>query len=122
MHVRDRLRARAQAHGHSVEAEMRDILRTAVSRDTTGNGSGLGTRIADLFAGQAFDEEIPVWTEQSARSITFDRVPGDDLDLFVVGGRVTLIRKRPGAAHGLLSDVHGDPSISDKASRDGALR
>ena len=49
-------------------------------------------------------------------------VPGDDLELYVADGRMTLVKKRRGAARGLLRDVRADASVSDEASRDGALR
>ena len=47
--------------------------------------------------------------------------PGDDLDVFVVDGRITLIKTHVGAARGLLDHVRGDPTISDEASRDSAI-
>ena len=50
-----------------------------------------------------------------------DVEPGDELDVFAADGRLTLIKKRRGAAHGLLRDVKGDPSIGDEESRDSAL-
>lgn len=48
--------------------------------------------------------------------------PGDDLELFVADGRMTVIKKRQGAARGLLRDVRAERSMSDEASRDSALR
>ena len=51
-----------------------------------------------------------------------DVEPGDELDVFAVDGRLTLVKKRRGAARGLLRNVKGDRSISDEESRDSALR
>ena len=48
--VKERLHRRAARHGRSMEAEVRDILRDAVKRDDEPT-DGLGTEIADLFAG-----------------------------------------------------------------------
>ena len=48
--VKERLQRRATRHGHSMEAEVRDILRDAVKRDRVTN-RGLGTEIVALFSG-----------------------------------------------------------------------
>ena len=58
--VKERLQRRAARHGHSVEAEIRDILRNAVKDDIPPSG-GLGTEIAALFKGIGLQagEEIP---------------------------------------------------------------
>ena len=47
--------------------------------------------------------------------------PGDDLEIFVADGRLTLIKQRRGAARGMLRQVRGDRRIGDEASRDSAL-
>ncbi len=47
--VKERLRARAARNGHSMEEEVRDILRSAVM-DPKDDRPGLGTRIAARFA------------------------------------------------------------------------
>ena len=46
--VKTRLQRRAERHGRSMEEEVRDILRNAVSREETPSG-GLGTDISRLF-------------------------------------------------------------------------
>jgi antitoxin FitA len=46
--IKARLKSRAARHGHSLEAEVRDILRDAVKDDQSPSG-GLGTRIAARF-------------------------------------------------------------------------
>jgi antitoxin FitA len=58
--VKERLQRRAARHGHSMEAEIRDILRDVVKEDRLPAG-GLGTEIAGLFKGIGLQagEEIP---------------------------------------------------------------
>jgi plasmid stability protein len=58
--VKKRLQRRAARHGHSMEAEIRDILRDVVKADMEPAG-GLGTEIAALFRGIGLQsgEEIP---------------------------------------------------------------
>ena len=53
--VKERLQKRAARHGRSMEAEVRDILRNAVKRDRQPK-KGLGTEIAELFAGIGLKE------------------------------------------------------------------
>ena len=49
--VRDRLRRRAAEHGHSMEEEVRQILRQVVKpADTATTSKGLGSRIHNHFA------------------------------------------------------------------------
>lgn len=48
--VKERLKKRATRHGHSMEAEVRDILRDAVKGDDQPK-YGLGTQIANRFKG-----------------------------------------------------------------------
>ena len=57
--VKERLQRRAARHGHSMEAEARDILRDALKDEHA--VSPLGTRIAARFAGVGLrdDEELP---------------------------------------------------------------
>jgi plasmid stability protein len=59
--VKEKLRRRAIRHGHSMEEEIRDILRNAVKGDGRHSAGGLGTEIAALFAGMGLKqgEEIP---------------------------------------------------------------
>jgi plasmid stability protein len=56
--VKRRLQWRAARHGRSLEEEVREILRNAVS-DEKRRTEGLGTRIARRFAGNGIDFEIP---------------------------------------------------------------
>jgi plasmid stability protein len=56
--VKTRLRRRAQRHGRSMEEEVRDILRSAVSAEDTPSG-GLGTDISSLFVGTGLRSDVP---------------------------------------------------------------
>ena len=42
--------------------------------------------------------------------------PGDDYQSFVADGHITIIKKTPGAAKGILKRVKGDASMTDEAS------
>jgi plasmid stability protein len=56
--VKRKLKRRAARHGHSMEQEIRDILRDAVKNDGR-RRKGLGTAIAELFEGIELEEPIP---------------------------------------------------------------
>lgn len=51
--VKARLKERARRHGHSLENEVRDILRDAANQPAQPSG-GLGTRIAERFKSIGF--------------------------------------------------------------------
>jgi antitoxin FitA len=53
--LKRRLKLRAGKHGHSMEQEIRDILRDAVKED--GPHKGLGTQIAERFKGLGLREK-----------------------------------------------------------------
>ena len=53
--LKRRLKLRAGKHGHSMEQEIRDILRDAVKED--GPKKGLGTQIAERFKGLGLREK-----------------------------------------------------------------
>jgi plasmid stability protein len=55
--VKRKLQRRAARHGHSMEEEIRDILRDAVMKEGKPH-KGLGTEIAELFKGIELDEPI----------------------------------------------------------------
>ncbi len=64
--VTRRLMQRAECCGHSMEAEIRDILTKAVGAREP-QEEGLGTLIARHFAGEGVDFDIPEWRgEKSA--------------------------------------------------------
>lgn len=56
--VKARLQRRARRNGHSMEEEVRDILRDAVNGENVPTG-GLGTEISALFAKTGLDSDIP---------------------------------------------------------------
>ncbi len=70
--VKKRLKARAAQHGHSMEAEIRDILSEAVAGKSTPK-QGLGTFISRHFSGKGIgiDFEIPEWRGEQARPARF---------------------------------------------------
>ena len=47
--------------------------------------------------------------------------PGDEYRSFVADGRITIVRKTPGAARGILRHVAGDPAVRDEESLRDAL-
>jgi bifunctional DNA-binding transcriptional regulator/antitoxin component of YhaV-PrlF toxin-antitoxin module len=47
--------------------------------------------------------------------------PGDEYQSFVADGHITIIKKTPGAAKGILKRVKGDTSMTDEASLQSAL-
>jgi plasmid stability protein len=55
--VKRKLKQRAARHGHSMEQEIRDILRNAV-KDQRRPRKGLGTEIVELFKGIGLEESI----------------------------------------------------------------
>ncbi len=62
--VKRRLQMRAQHHGRSMEAEVRDILAAAVASPLPASPGGLGSRIASRFRGRGLDtpiEELRGW-------------------------------------------------------------
>jgi plasmid stability protein len=59
--VKERLRVRAAAHGHSMEAEVRRIIQTALANESSrSSGRGLADRIHARFAAVGgVDLELP---------------------------------------------------------------
>lgn len=55
--VKTRLQRRAKRHGHSMEEEVRDILRSTVSGEETPSG-GLGTEISRLFVKTGLPSDV----------------------------------------------------------------
>ena len=71
--VKERLAQRARRHGHSMEEEVRTILRDAVSEDFKAAPEvGLGTRLAGFFAERGLDFELPERLDDEARPASFD--------------------------------------------------
>jgi len=70
--VKLKLRERARRHGRSTEAEVREILRSAVAGGGAG-AKGLGTRIRSRFSRVWLDHDIPELRGQSARKPDFSK-------------------------------------------------
>ena len=72
--VKTRLKHRAARNGRSMEEEVRTILRDAVKRgERPGTTGGLGTAIANEFAGIGLSEEIPEWRGYSVHPPKFPK-------------------------------------------------
>jgi plasmid stability protein len=73
--LKARLQRRAKRHGHSMEAEVRDILRNTLREDKT-QPVGFGTASVALFSGQGIGlkdgEEILEWRGFPLQPISFD--------------------------------------------------
>ena len=69
--VKTRLRRRAQQHGRSMEAEVRNILRLAVATEDRAVRK-LGSRIAERFRGVGLPVDLPELPRQATQPATFD--------------------------------------------------
>ena len=72
--VKEALRRRARCHGRSMEEEARLILcQAAQSSDwgSTADGPGLGSRMAQLFAGLGLDDSIEPFEGEQAQPADF---------------------------------------------------
>ena len=69
--VKRKLKRRAARHGHSMEEEIRSILRDAV-KDEGRARKGLGSEIAELFKGIGLKEPIQELRGFRIRPIEFD--------------------------------------------------
>ena len=47
--------------------------------------------------------------------------PGDEVQVFVADGHITIVKKTAGAARGILKHVKGESSITEEESRQSAL-
>ena len=65
--VKARLKRRAERHGRSMEAELREILRNAAKSEIRPLG-GLGSRIAARFGGAGLSADLPQLPGQVPRS------------------------------------------------------
>jgi antitoxin FitA len=70
--VKAKLRERARRHGRSTEAEVRDILRSAVNENGAPSRP-LGTRLRLRFARIGLDKDIPELRGQLARKADFSK-------------------------------------------------
>jgi antitoxin FitA len=69
--LKERLRRRAEKHGHSMEEEARDILRDALKDDSKPE-KGLGTRIAERFKRIGLTEPIQELRGFAVKPVKFD--------------------------------------------------
>ena len=69
--VKRKLKRRAARHGHSMEEEIRSILRNAVKSEGRAR-KGLGSEIAELFKGIGLKEPIQELRGFRIRPIEFD--------------------------------------------------
>lgn len=70
--VKARLQRRASRSGHSMEEEIRAILRNAVL-DEAREGEPLGSKLARRFAGLGLDQDFSENKGQAPRPAQFDR-------------------------------------------------
>jgi plasmid stability protein len=70
--VKARLQRQAKRHGHSMEEEVRDILRNAVKAEER-VAAPLGSRLRRRFARIGLDEEIPDLHGHKATPMVFGR-------------------------------------------------
>ncbi len=47
--------------------------------------------------------------------------PGDEIETFIYGGHITIVKKVRGAAKGILSQIKADRKISDEKSLQSTL-
>jgi plasmid stability protein len=69
--VKRKLKQRAARHGHSMEQEIREILRNAV-KDHGRPRKGLGTEIVELFKGIGLEEPIKELRGYTVQPVKFD--------------------------------------------------
>jgi antitoxin FitA len=69
--VKRKLKQRAARHGHSMEQEIREILRNAV-KDERRPRKGLGTEIVELFKGIGLEEPIKELRGYTVQPVKFD--------------------------------------------------
>jgi antitoxin FitA len=69
--LKRKLQRRAERHGHSMEEEVRDILRNAVKEEGKSE-KGLGTRIAERFKGIGLTEPIQELRGFTIKPLKFD--------------------------------------------------
>lgn len=68
--LKERLKRRAERHGRSMEAEVREILRNAAAEGSSPL-SRLGSRIAKRFRGSGLVVDLPELRGQSPRAVDF---------------------------------------------------
>ncbi len=69
--IKAALKRRAVEHGWSMEEEIRQILRLAVSEYGVASGQ-LGSRIAGRFTGNGLEGPMPEWRGEVAEPMAFE--------------------------------------------------
>jgi antitoxin FitA len=69
---KERLQRRAARHGHSMEEEVREILRDSVKEKGHCPTANLGTEISALFSGIGLEADIPELRGHRLNPPTFD--------------------------------------------------
>jgi antitoxin FitA len=69
--VKRKLKRRAARHGHSMEQEIREILRNAV-KDEGRQRKGFGTAVVELFKGIGLEEPIQELRGYTVQPVKFD--------------------------------------------------
>ena len=70
--VKNRLKRRAERHGHSMEEEIRSILRVA-AQEPSDQDTELGDRIVARFAGIGLSSDLPEWRGHSINPPDFSK-------------------------------------------------
>ena len=70
--LKEKLRIRAARHGHSMEAEVREILEAAMASEGSGAGQDLASAMHDVFAGLEWDGSTLPSREVPVRYVEFD--------------------------------------------------
>lgn len=70
--IKARLQLRAKRHGHSMEEEVRDILRNAVHAEEM-SSEGLGTAISRLFSVTGLSTDLPEFRGHSLKPVDFQQ-------------------------------------------------
>ncbi len=70
--VKARLQRRAKRHGHSMEEEVREILRSVVAEEDDTAAGGLGSEISTLFSGLGLDSDIAELRGQRITPASFE--------------------------------------------------
>ena len=47
---------------------------------------------------------------------------GDEVEFFLAHGQLTIVKKKQGAARGILKHVQGNPSMTDEESMESSLQ
>jgi len=71
--IKAKLQRRAKKHSHSMEEEVREILRSALHQEEDVPSGGLGTEISSLFAKVGLEYDIPELRGHEIKPILFEK-------------------------------------------------